>query len=162
MHWHCRDLRLFPSYLFGFCITALLARGDIDEARNLVETGPAGPRFMLTAFDPSRTVFHISEATAYSAMVGHYFLSTDRPQLAEVQLQMLEDTAPDSPQTQILAQRIERIGSLLQVKNAVARLAAKAQAKRSKARQPARPKKRPKGIVDAGPGNAGGPSGPGG
>ncbi len=95
----------FPTYVFGFCnhIMKLIATGQIEAARLLVETGPRGPVFTLVDFDPTRDTFHISEAVSYAAMVGFYMLATDRYEAAKVQLEMLYQSAPDSLQCHSLA-----------------------------------------------------------
>lgn len=100
----------FPRYVFAFCnhMMTLLADGRLDAARALVETGPRGPLFLLTDFEPGRDVFHVSEAVAHSAMVGHYMLATGRLDAARAQLKSLRQLAPDSPQTKSLRAAIRR------------------------------------------------------
>lgn len=90
----------FPKYVFAFSshVMNLIRQGRIDEARELVEGGPRGPVLTLNAFDPDRDAFHVSEATAYAAMVGHYMLAIGERELAELQLDLLLETDPYSPE----------------------------------------------------------------
>lgn len=105
-------VRRFPRYLFGFCNhVLLLLHSDadrLDEARALVETGPRGPMYSPIAFDPSRTVFHVSEVATFATMAGRYLIATGRAEAASMQLRMLQDLDPDSPQTRSLAQLVRR------------------------------------------------------
>jgi tetratricopeptide (TPR) repeat protein len=100
--------RLFPSYIFGFCnqVSSLLHAGKVEEAKAMLETGPRGPLLLLPLFDPSREVFHTSEAVAYGVMLGQYFLATERVAAAEAQLEMLEGIAPDHPHLEWLSDAI--------------------------------------------------------
>ena len=102
--------RRFPSYVFAFCnhVLALVHRGELREARALVETGPRGPLFTLVDFDPTRDTFHVSEAISHAAMVGHYMLATGRREAAKVQLKLLKKSAPRSPQYRSLARALRR------------------------------------------------------
>ena len=135
----------FPTYVFAFCnhVMMLVSDGRIEQARALVETGPRGPVFTLIDFDPTRDTFHISEAMAHAAMVGHYMLATGRFDAAEFQLDVLEKTAPDSPQYRNLARAMGRgDGDRLDLPGAVRRLSAQSKrqserrAQRAKARDP--------------------------
>lgn len=130
--------RRFPRYVFAFCsfVMALLARGEIDEARTLVETGPRGPVFVLTDFDPSRAVFHVSEVSAHAAMVGHYMLAAGRPDAARVQLTSLRRVAPRSPQAQRLAEAIKRHKTIAEIADMARWI--QAEADRRSARKPRR------------------------
>jgi hypothetical protein len=103
-----QTVKEFPTYFFAFCnhVLLLVADGRIDEARALIETGPRGPVFTLTDFDATRDTFHISEAISHAAMVGRYMLATGRREAAEVQLKMLRDMAPESPQFECLEEAL--------------------------------------------------------
>lgn len=105
--------RLFPTYVFGLCnhVLTLISQGMIDEARAIVETGPRGPLFVLSHVDPTREVFHISEAISHAAMVGHYMLASGRLEAAAVQLKILKQSGPDSSQCRSLASAMRRAKS---------------------------------------------------
>jgi len=137
----------FPRYVFGFCnyVMALLHSGTdrIEEARALVETGPRGPLFLLAAFDPSRTLFHVSEVRAYAMMAGRYLVATGRLDAARVQLEMLKDAAPDEPQTKAFAELLETKTALEDVVNALRQISNPKQPRaKTKARKAASPSKR--------------------
>lgn len=102
-------VREFPTYVFAICsqVMRLIADDRMEEARVLIETGPRGPLFVLTAVDPAHDVFHVSEVIAHTAMVGHYMLATDRPEAAEVQLEALKSVAPRSKQTERLSSALK-------------------------------------------------------
>ncbi len=51
---------------------------------------------VLSDLDPSRDIFHISEAIAHTAMLGHYLLATGRFEAAKVQLELLAQIAPEN------------------------------------------------------------------
>jgi hypothetical protein len=122
--------REFPTYFFAFCnhVMLLITAGRTDEARALVETGPRGPVFTLTDFDPTRDTFHISEAISHAAMVGRYMLATGRIEAAEVQLEILRQAAPQSPQYRSLAAAMGRTDDdLLALSAALLRMAAEHQ-----------------------------------
>lgn len=119
-----RMAREFPKYLFGFCnyVMLLIRDGKVDEARALVETGPRGPLFTLTQFDPTRDTFHITEATTHGAMVGHYLLVTGRHEAAGVQLKMLRELEPESLQCRCLAEAMARGKGIVVISEALRRL----------------------------------------
>ncbi len=98
----------FPDYIFGVCnyVLLLLGTGRIDEARAIIETGPRGPQFNLTNFDPTRDTFHVTEAVTLAATVGRYHLATGRKRDAMMQLEIIEQIAPDHPECETLAQLI--------------------------------------------------------
>ncbi len=136
--------REFPTYFFAFCnhVMLLVAEGKIEEARTLVEGGPRGPVFTLTDFDPTRETFHISEAISHAAMVGHYMLATGRLDAAKVQLEMLQETAPNSPQFRSLARAMGQThDDLVGLSAALLRMAADHQ--RRSERRKARAEKKP-------------------
>lgn len=101
--------RLFPRYLFAFCnrVMSLISKGRIEEARAMMETGPRGPVLTLPDFDPTREVFHVSEAASHAAATGRYLLATGRREAAQVQLNLLKRTAPQSAQYQHLKAAME-------------------------------------------------------
>lgn len=133
----------FPTYVFAFCshVINLLSRGNVMEARGLVETGSRGPLFTLSSFDPMRDVFHISEAVAYAAMVGRYLLATGKPDAAKVQLDLLKRIAPKGEQYRSLDAMIRR-GDGHHFLLAAALVKAKAQLEESAERRKAREAKK--------------------
>ena len=128
----------FPTYLFAFCNYTmwLVQAGHLAEARALMETSPRGPLFNFRDFDPTREVFHISEAVSFACAVGHYLLATGRVEAAKVQLQMLIELKPDSPQARSLAAAMPEAHKLAVVRGAINRLVDK-----EKARRAAKPKR---------------------
>jgi|GEM_PF-4399837 len=128
----------FPTYLFAFCNYIMwLVRADrIAEARSLMENSPRGPLFNFCDFDPTREVFHISEAVSYACAVGHYLLATSRIEAAKVQLRMLIDLKPDSPQARSLAAVMPEAHKLAVLRGAINRLVDE-----EKARRAAKPKR---------------------
>lgn len=98
----------FPDYLFGVCAAEqlLLQEGDIEAAGALLERGPHGPRLTLPDMCPGRTRFHISEAIALGATVGAYYCAIDRIDDAKTQLEILQQIAPEAPQTEALEEQI--------------------------------------------------------
>ena len=118
--------RLFPDYIFGFAnyVMVLLAEGEIDRARAIMEEGPRGPMLFIGAFAPSRTIFHSTEVACYAGMMGHYLVATDRLDGAKVSLEMMKDILPEHPQTQQLADRIEEAELLLLLERTFKSLAA--------------------------------------
>lgn len=140
----------FPTYFFAFCnhVLFLIADRRIDEARARVETGPRGPVFTLTDFDSTRDTFHISEAVSHAAMVGRYMLATGRREAAEVQLKMLSELAPQSPQYHCLASAMSReedhigFAAALLLKKAVSGLREELGAAKTR-KQVKRPRKKP-------------------
>lgn len=140
--------REFPTYLFAFCnyVMMLLVDGKVDEAREMVEIGARGPVLTLWDFDPTRDTFHISEAISHAAMVGHYMLATGRHEAAKVQLDILKQTAPESPQYRSLAAAMKRCKDPLTLMAAV--LMAKAQAELRAERRAAKAKKQGAGTPD--------------
>lgn len=97
--------RKFPGYIFGLCnyVMVLLDTGRLDEARAIVEPESQRSLLSLIGVDPARSTFHITEAVAHASMAGHYLLATGRREAAVVQLEMIEQLAPDGPECRSLA-----------------------------------------------------------
>ncbi len=104
-------VRRFPTYVFGFAnhVMMLLFDGKVEAARALLETGPRGPLLSLMQFDPSRTLFHATEAICYTAMSGHYLIATGRTEAAAACLKMCRQLDPDHRQTRELQQSLARV-----------------------------------------------------
>lgn len=129
--------RRFPDYLFGFAnwVIWLLQEQRLDEARALLEPEGGPARMTFVAYDPQREVFHLTEVVAYTAMVGHYLLSTGRRREAERCLSMCLDLAPDHPQTLALEDRVEGVRVLEVVRQGVAKLLERGNVGRFKTRK---------------------------
>jgi len=136
----------FPEYLFGVCNHArqLLEAGDLDGAREILETGPLGQRLSLTAMCPGRTRFHITEAMTLAFTAAHFLALTDRMDAALVQLEMLQQLAPDHPTTQALEEDLEILTMAQRLAGAEQRIGRKAK-RRSKKRSKKQSKKRSSG-----------------
>jgi hypothetical protein len=105
--------RLFPAYIFGVVneVMLLLAEGQSEQAREILETGPRGPLFHIAQFEPYRKLFHYTEVVAYQSMIGHYLAHTDRAHEASTHLRVCDELASDHPGTEAL-RRLLRVASL--------------------------------------------------
>ncbi len=100
---------LFPDYMFGFVsrVMWLLTKGQVEEARALLEPEGGPARLFIAAFAPHREVFHFTEVVCYTAMVGCYLVVTGRLEAADIQLEMCLELAPEHPQTLELERMLE-------------------------------------------------------
>ena len=93
----------FPDYLF-----AKLSYGefllDADKPEEFAQL--FDHKFDLKLLFPERTVFHISEYAAFSALVGWYYCLTGKAKLAHLVLESLQQLAPDHAGTQMLKNQI--------------------------------------------------------
>ena len=85
-----------PDYLFG----------KINQAHIMIEKGEPekvpfllGEAMELKALYPGRDIFHLVELTGYYKAVVRYYFEIQNLELAENRLSLLQDIAPDHPDT---------------------------------------------------------------
>lgn len=93
----------FPDYLFAKLAYGefLLSGNNPEEFATLLDH-----KFDLKLLYPDRTVFHVSEYTIFSALVGQYFCLTGKLETAQILLKGMRQVAPDHPATDMLARQI--------------------------------------------------------
>ena len=93
----------FPDYLFAKLTYGefLLHAGKTAEFADMLNH-----KFDLKLLLPERTVFHVSEYTAFVALVGWYFCQTGKIESASLLLNSLRQIAPDHPATGTLEHEI--------------------------------------------------------
>jgi hypothetical protein len=91
------NYRRNPDYLFAKANYAelCLRRGEPDKVPAIFNN-----QFSLTSIYPGRNRFHITEFTGFMAIMVFYFQQSGQLEMAERYFKMLEDVAPDEPQTQ--------------------------------------------------------------
>lgn len=101
----------FPRYLFGLTnyVRFCLFNGRIDEAADIL-----GDKLHICLMYPDRHRFHISEFTAYTAVVVEFLFLTGREDAARSHFRALKKVNPDHPMTLFL-QHLLDYGSLVKV-----------------------------------------------
>lgn len=80
---------LFPDYLFTKCAFASLciSKGMLNKIPEIF-----GNKFNLKSLYPTRDIFHISESTVFSSLMGRYFAALGEFNTANLYLNILIDT----------------------------------------------------------------------
>jgi hypothetical protein len=109
-----------PQYLFAKLDVArkALEAGDLTRFEAILEK-----KFDLKLLYPWRSVFHISEYLNFSLLILEYYVRTDRDEAAEKLLLIMEEMAPDAPQTIRAREVLEHVGLLHLLHNAIELLA---------------------------------------
>lgn len=99
-----KTLQLFPDYFFARCEFAFyhLRRGEADIALEYL-----GNARMLSQLYPERTIFHITESSAFSYTLGWYWIQKNNIEQAKVYLKILQQIAPKSSWTEDLKNKVQ-------------------------------------------------------
>jgi hypothetical protein len=86
-----------PGYVFGILNQASICieKKDYDKVPGLI-----GKSLDIRDLYPEREVFQIGEVTSYMKLVIRYYISIDKPELAEEKFHLLEQIALDHPDTE--------------------------------------------------------------
>ena len=107
------NYRRNPDYLFARLNYAdiCLSRGEFTKVAEILEN-----KFDLKLLYPHRSLFHISEFTAFMRVIGTYFLGIGERKTAEVAYKALRKIDPDSEATRLLktALDLNRMQKLMQ------------------------------------------------
>ena len=96
--------RRFPDYLFARLghASACLQRGEYEKVPEIIDN-----KFDLKLLYPNRSVFHITEVTAFMGIIGIYFVERNDLGTAGTYYEILEEIAPDAPVTRELYRRLQ-------------------------------------------------------
>ena len=107
------NCRRNPDYLFARLNYAdiCLFRGEYTKVAEILEN-----KFDLKLLYPHRSLFHVSEFTAFMRVIGTYFLGIGERKTAEVAYKALRKIDPDSEATRLLktALDLNRMQKLMQ------------------------------------------------
>ncbi len=97
-----------PDYLFAKLnyIDLCVNEGRFDEVPKIL-----GDKYDLHLLQPGRTRFHITEFVGFAGTVGNYFARIGKIDLAEMFYDVLQELAPDDPQT-VRLERALKMGRL--------------------------------------------------
>jgi tetratricopeptide (TPR) repeat protein len=100
-HW---TLKEHPDYLFARLnlVHEYLNNGETEKIPELL-----GSSLEIKMLYPDREIFHVAEVTSYYLAVIRYCSMTGDLELAENRLEILEEIAPDHPQTEQAKQIFE-------------------------------------------------------
>lgn len=81
-----------PAYLFAKVNLAQVAlqRGEVDQVPVIFDN-----KFDLKLLYPHRSVFHVTEFTAFAAVMAEYFMRTDEHEAAGMILETMEEIDPN-------------------------------------------------------------------
>jgi tetratricopeptide (TPR) repeat protein len=125
----------YPRYLFGrlYLAQAALSAGDLTRFEAIFEK-----KFDLKLLYPERNAFHISEFLAFAAIMVEYYVRTDHFEAAVTLAEIMEEIAPDAPQTEMAQEILDDLDGLLLLEKMITQLAERA------SKPPRRRKKRKK------------------